>query len=63
MLEQSRWRAFADHKINVTEKLKFVKQRAENIVGKGKHSGYQHFLLSLHFFQKASSIAGLYLKG
>ena len=38
-------KAFADNKINVTEKLKFVLVMVENIVGKGKNAGYQHFLL------------------
>ena len=33
--------------INVTEKLKFVLERLENIVGKGENAGYQHFLLYL----------------
>ena len=37
-------KAFADDKINVTEKLKFVLERVENIVGKGENAGYQHFL-------------------
>ena len=41
----SRLKAFADDKINVTEKLKFVLRRAENIVEKGENAGYQHFLL------------------
>ena len=43
----------ADDKINVTERLKFVLGRAENIVGKGENAGYQHFLLFLQCFQKA----------
>ena len=33
-------------KINVSEKLKFVLGRIENIGGKGENAGYQHFLLS-----------------
>ena len=43
---------FADDKLNVTEKSKFVLGTAENIVGKvenivgkGENAGYQHFLL------------------
>ena len=39
----------ADVKINVTEKLKFVFGKAENIVGKGQNAGYQHFVLFLRF--------------
>ena len=38
-------KAFADDKINVTEKLKFVLGLEENNVGKGENAGYQHFLL------------------
>ena len=30
---------------NVTQNLKFVLGREENIVGKGENPGYQHFLL------------------
>ena len=41
----SKLNTFADYKINVTEKLKFVFGRVENIVGKGENAGYQHFLL------------------
>ena len=36
---------FADDKINVTKKLKFVLGRVENIVGKGENAGHQHFYL------------------
>ena len=45
---------FADDKINVTEKLKFVLGRKENIVGEGENAGYQHFLLFPQCFQKLS---------
>ena len=38
-------KVFADDKINVTEKWKFILGRTENIVGKGENAGYQHFLL------------------
>ena len=34
---------FADDKINVTEKLKFVWDRVEKIVGKGENAGYHVF--------------------
>ena len=50
----SKLTAFADDKINVTEKLKFDVGWVENIVGKGENAGYQHFLLFLQCFQKAS---------
>ena len=42
--------AFTDDKINVNGKLNFDYRRIENIVGKGKHTGFQHFLLFLQFF-------------
>ena len=54
ILDWSRLKALADDKINVTEKLKFVLRRVENIVGKGENAGYQHFLLFPQCFQKAS---------
>ena len=38
----------------MTEKLKFVLGRVENIVGKGENPGYQHFLLCQDCFLKAS---------
>ena len=45
--------AFADEKINVTHKLKYVSGRVENIVGKGGNASYQHLLLFPPCFQKA----------
>ena len=53
ILDWSKLKTFADKKINVTEKLKFVLDRVKNIVGKGENVGYQHFLLFLQCFQKA----------
>ena len=44
----------ADDKISVTEKLKFVLERVENIVGKRENAGCQHFLFFPQCFQKAS---------
>ena len=38
----------------MTEKLKFVLRRVENIVVKGENTGYQHFLLFPQCFQRAS---------
>ena len=43
ILDHSKLKAFADDKINVTAKQKFVLGRVENIVGEGKNAGYQHF--------------------
>ena len=48
----SKLKAFADNKINVNEKLKFVMGRVENIVGKGENAGNQHFLLFPIMFSK-----------
>ena len=45
MLDWSKLKAFADYKINVIVKLKFVLVRVENIVGKVENAGYQNFLL------------------
>ena len=39
----------------MTEKLKFVFQRVENILGKGENAGYQHFLLLPQCFQNSTS--------
>ena len=47
----SKSKAFVDDKINVTEKLKFVLVKVENIVGKGEIAGYQHFLLYTQCFK------------
>ena len=54
ILDWTKLKAFADDKINVTEKLKFVLGKVENVVGKGENAGYQHFLLYPQCFQKAS---------
>ena len=70
ILDWFKLKAFADDKINVTEKLKFVLERQENIVGKGENTGYQHFLLFPQCFQKPdfggsskSGLCGKELKG
>ena len=52
-LDWSEFKAFADKKINLTQKLKFVLKRVENNVGTGENAGYQHFLLFPQCFQKA----------
>ena len=51
-LDWSKLKACADNKINVSEKLKFVFDRVENIVGKGENAGYQHFLLFHSVFKR-----------
>ena len=37
----------------MTENLKFVLRKAENIVGEGENTNYQYFLLFLQCLQKA----------
>ena len=52
-LDWLKLKAFADDKINVTEKLKFVLGRLENMVDKGENAGYyQHFPLFPSMFSK-----------
>ena len=53
--DRSKLKAFADNKVDVTEKLKFVLGRVENIVGKGENAGYQHFLFFPQCFQRLFS--------
>ena len=47
ILDKSKFKAFADDKMNMVEQLKFVFGRVENIAGKGENAGDQHFLLFL----------------
>ena len=54
ILDWSKLKAVADNKINVTEELKFVLGRVENIGGKREYAGYQHFILFPQCFQKPS---------
>ena len=54
ILDWSKLQAFADNKINVTEKLQFVLGKVENIVGKGENAGYQHSLPFPQCFEKAA---------
>ena len=53
-VDWSKLKEFADIKIKVTEKFKFVLGRVENIVGKGENAGCQHFLIFMQCFQKAT---------
>ena len=53
IVDLSKFKAFADDKIIVTQKLKFALGRVENIVGKRENAGNQHFLLFPQCFQKA----------
>ena len=45
ILDLSIFKAFADNKVILPQKLKFLSGRVANIVGKGENAGYQHFLL------------------
>ena len=45
ILDWFKFKAFADNKINVGQKLKIVYGRLENILGKEENTGNQHFLL------------------
>ena len=51
-LHLSKMKAFAEDKINMTQKLKFFLGKIENIVGNGENAGYQHFLLFPQCFQR-----------
>ena len=44
-LNLSKFKAFGDDKINVTEKMKFVFAKVKIIVGKRENAGNQHFLV------------------
>ena len=61
-LDWSKLKAFAEDKLNLAEKLKFVLERVENIVGKEENAGNQHFLLFPQCFQTATPI-GLFKVG
>ena len=45
VLDRTKFKAFADDKLNVAKILIYVFDRVENIMGKGENAGYQHFLL------------------
>ena len=51
----SKLKAFTDDKLNITQIIKFVYHRIENIAGKEENAGYQHFLLFPQCFEKAVS--------
>ena len=53
ILDQSKLKGFAYDKIHVTQNLRLVLGRVENIVCKGKNVFYQHFLLFPQCFQRA----------
>ena len=47
----SKFKAVADDKISVNQKMKFPLRRVENIVRKAENVGYKHFILSHKVFQ------------
>ena len=52
-LALSKLKAFADDKLNVTQNIKVVFHRIENIVGKEENAGYQHLLFFPQCIQNA----------
>ena len=57
ILDLPKLKAFADDKSNVTQNIKAVFHRIENIVGKEENAGYQHFLLFPQCFPKDLSFS------
>ena len=53
---------FADNKLDLIEKLKFVLGRVENVVGKGENAGFQHFLLFPQCFKYDSFTRSLKIR-
>ena len=54
IVDWSKFKAFANGKLNVVRIMISVSDRVENIVGKGENAGSQHFLLFPQCSQKAS---------
>ena len=54
ILHWSKLKAFEDEKFSIAKMMISLCHRAENIVGKGKSTGYQHFLLFPQYFQDFS---------
>ena len=46
ILYWTKFKAFADDKVNLNEKIKLVWGRVENIMGKEENAAYQHFSFS-----------------
>ena len=58
----TKFKAFADDKLNVAKIMISDFDGVENIVRKGENAGYQHFLLFSQCFQKASFSGSLKVK-
>ena len=54
LLDQTKFKAFAENNSNITKLIISLFDRVENIMGKGENAALQHFLLFLQCFQKAS---------
>ena len=52
ILDWSKLKAFADDNINMTQKLKYVLERLENIVGKGENAVTSIFFFSHNVFKR-----------
>ena len=52
MLGLSKSKPFADDKLKLTQKIKVVFHRLENIVGKEENAGYQHSFFSHNVFKR-----------
>ena len=59
ILDQSKFKAFADDILNVGQIIICVPDRVEIIMRKGENAGYQHFLLFPQCFQKVSYTGSL----
>ena len=46
----TKFKVFADDKLNVAQMMISVFDKVKNIVGKGENAGYQHFLLFQQYF-------------
>ena len=68
ILDEYKFKAFAEDKIIAIQKLKVVLGRVENIVGKGENAGYQHFspfstMFSKVFFSRGAISRDFVVKG
>ena len=51
-LDWSKFKAFADDKMNVAKMMNYVFDGAENIFGKGENASYRHFILFSQCLQR-----------
>ena len=55
----TKFKAFADNKLNVAKVTFSYFDRVKNTAGKGENAGYQHFLLFPQCFPMPSSVGSL----